>query len=94
MCQVPDKSNGCIHSRVVPLPKNPYGNFKMAIYFDIINLIWNYMVINELKNPCEEYSFKLIFNVHVKKIKIEIHPKMIMIWTHENMAHFRPFKSS
>jgi len=23
----------------------------------------------------------------------EIHPKMIMIWTYENMAHFRPFKS-
>ncbi len=34
------------------------------------------------------------FNVHVKKIKIEIHPKMIMIWTYENMAQFRPFKSS
>ncbi len=36
---------------------------------------------------------KKFFNVHVKKIKIEIHPKMIMIWTYENMAHFRPFKS-
>ncbi len=32
-------------------------------------------------------------NVNVKKIKIEIHPKMIMIRTYENMAHFRPFKS-
>ncbi len=37
---------------------------------------------------------KTFFNVHVKKIKIEIHPKMIMIWTYENMADFRPFKSS
>ncbi len=35
----------------------------------------------------------LFFNVHVKKIKIEIHPKMIMIWTYENMAHFKPFIS-
>jgi len=33
------------------------------------------------------------FNVHVEKIKIEIHSKMIMIWTYENMAHFKPFKS-
>jgi hypothetical protein len=36
---------------------------------------------------------KKIFNVDVKKIKIEIHPKMIMTWTYENMVHFRPFKS-
>jgi hypothetical protein len=34
-----------------------------------------------------------VFNVHVKKIKIEIRPKMIMIWTFENMAHFKPFKN-
>ncbi len=34
----------------------------------------------------------LFFNVNVKKIKIEIHPKMIMIWTYENVIHFRPFK--
>jgi hypothetical protein len=26
------------------------------------------------------------FNVHVKKIKIEIHPKIIMIWNYKNMA--------
>jgi hypothetical protein len=36
---------------------------------------------------------KQISNVHVKKLKIQIHPKMIMIWTYENMVHFRPFKS-
>jgi hypothetical protein len=36
---------------------------------------------------------KKFFNVHVKKIKIEIDPKMIMIWTYENIAHFKPFKS-
>jgi hypothetical protein len=37
--------------------------------------------------------FKQFFNVHVKEIKIEIHPKMIMVWTYESMAYFRPFKS-
>jgi hypothetical protein len=37
---------------------------------------------------------KKLFSVHVKQIKIEIHPKMIMIRTYENMAHFKPFKSS
>ncbi len=36
---------------------------------------------------------KQLFNVRVKKLKIEIHPKMIMTWINENMAHFRPFKS-
>ncbi len=35
---------------------------------------------------------KQFFNVHVRKIKIKIHSKMIMLWTYENMAHFRPFK--
>ncbi len=29
----------------------------------------------------------------LKRIKIEIYPKMIMKWTYENMAHFRPLKS-
>jgi len=38
--------------------------------------------------------FNFLFNVHAKKNKIEIHKKMIMIWTYENMAHFRPFKGS
>jgi len=36
--------------------------------------------------------YKQLFNVHVFK-KIEIHPKMIMIWTYENIAHFKPSKS-
>jgi len=36
---------------------------------------------------------KQFFNVHVKKIKIEMHPKMIMIWIYENMVHFKPFKN-
>ncbi len=31
--------------------------------------------------------------MYMLRKKIEIHPKMIMIWTYENMPHFRPFKS-
>jgi hypothetical protein len=39
-----------IISTNVPLPKNSYGNVKMIVYFDIINLVGNYMVINVLKS--------------------------------------------
>jgi hypothetical protein len=28
------------------------------------------------------------------RIEIEIHQKLIMIWTYEKMTHFKPFKSS
>jgi len=38
-------------------------------------------------------NFKNLFNVHVKKIKTEIHPKIIMIRTYENIVHFRPLKN-
>ncbi len=38
----------------VPFPKSPYGSVKMVVYFDIINLVRNYMVVNELKSPYEE----------------------------------------
>jgi hypothetical protein len=37
-----------------PLPKSPYDSVKMTVYFDIINLMGNYMVVNELKCPYEE----------------------------------------
>jgi uncharacterized protein YjaG (DUF416 family) len=37
-----------------PLPKSSYGSVQMVIYFDIINLVWNYMVVNELKISYEE----------------------------------------
>jgi hypothetical protein len=40
----------------------------MVVYFDIINLVGNYMVVNELKSPYENKWFKYFFNVHVKKI--------------------------
>jgi hypothetical protein len=36
------------------LPKIPYGSVKTTIYFDIINLMGNYMMVNELKSPYEE----------------------------------------
>jgi hypothetical protein len=37
----------------VPFLKSPYGSVKMIVNFDIINLMGNYMVINELKIPYE-----------------------------------------
>jgi hypothetical protein len=40
-----------------PFPKSPYNNVKMVVYFDIINLVGNYMVINELKSPYENKPF-------------------------------------
>ncbi len=54
-------------------------------------ITWSFM--NKKVHIINNHSKKL-FNVHVKKIKIKIHQKMIMIWTYENMAHFKPFKSS
>ncbi len=44
----------------VPLPKSPYDNVKMIVYFDIINLVGNYVVVNELKIPYENNPFKTI----------------------------------
>jgi len=41
----------------VPLPKNPYGSVKMVVYFDIINLVGNYIVVNELKIPYENKQY-------------------------------------
>jgi hypothetical protein len=38
----------------VPLFKSPCGNVKMVVYFGIINLMGNYMVVSELKSPYEE----------------------------------------
>jgi hypothetical protein len=38
----------------VPLLKSLYGNGKILVYFDIINLVGNYMVFNELKNSYEK----------------------------------------
>jgi hypothetical protein len=40
-----------------PLSKSPYGNVKMLVYFDIINLMENYIVVDEIKNAYEEYPF-------------------------------------
>jgi hypothetical protein len=66
----------------------------MVIYFDIINLVGKYMVVNKLKVHVKNSHYKQSFNVHGKEIKIEIHFKMIMIWTYENMVHFKLVKSS
>jgi hypothetical protein len=32
----------------------------MIVYFDIVNLVGNCMVVNELKNPYENKTFKKI----------------------------------
>ncbi len=40
----------------VPFPKSSYGSVKMTVH-DIINLVGNYMVVNELKNPYENKPF-------------------------------------
>jgi hypothetical protein len=44
-----------------PFPKSPYGNVKMIVYFDIINLEGNCMVVNEVKSTYENKPFKTIF---------------------------------
>jgi len=34
-----------------PLAKSPHDIVKMVVYFDIINLVGNYIMVNELKKP-------------------------------------------
>jgi hypothetical protein len=41
----------------IPLLEIPYNNVKMVVYFDIINLVGNYMVVNELKSPYKSKPF-------------------------------------
>jgi hypothetical protein len=38
----------------VPLSKSSHDSVKMAIYFDIINLMRNYIMVNELKRSYED----------------------------------------
>jgi hypothetical protein len=38
----------------VPLPKSPYGSVKTVVYFNIIHLVGNYMVVYEQKTPYEK----------------------------------------
>ncbi len=40
-----------------PLLKSYYDNIQMTIYFDIINLVQNFMMVNELKSPYEKQPF-------------------------------------
>jgi hypothetical protein len=35
------------------LPKSLYNSVKMVVYFNIINLTRNYMMVNELNSPNE-----------------------------------------
>jgi hypothetical protein len=50
-----------------PLPKSQYGSVKMVVYFDIINLVENYMVVNELKSPYEKTTLKNSLMYMLKK---------------------------
>jgi len=45
----------------------------------------NYMVVNKLKSPYEISHSKKYLMYMIKKIKIGNPPKMIMIWTYENI---------
>jgi len=83
-----------ISTRMI-LPKSPYNIVKMEIYSNIIFLIGNYMLINELKNPYEKNHLRHLKNVHVEieTHPIKIHPKMITIWTSENMTQFKPLNN-
>jgi hypothetical protein len=42
------------------MSKSSYNNVEMIVYFEIINLVGNYMAVNELKNPYENKSFQKI----------------------------------
>jgi hypothetical protein len=68
----------------------------MTIYHDVIGSIGDYMVVNEpyelFKIHMKISHFKQHFIIDVKRKKID--QKMIMIWIYENMAQFKPFKSS
>jgi hypothetical protein len=44
-----------------------YGNVRMVVYFDIINLVGNYMVVNELKSPYEKATLKISLMCMLKK---------------------------
>jgi hypothetical protein len=44
-----------------PFPKSPHNVVRMTTYFGIINLVGNYMVVNELKNPYANKPFSTFF---------------------------------
>jgi hypothetical protein len=54
-----------------PLSKSPYGSVTMTVYFDIINLEGNYMVVNELKSPYENKPFLKIIYILLKIYKLK-----------------------
>jgi len=70
----------------------------------IVMLNWKFIMISLVKSRIIWWLMSL--KIHIKKfildkfliymlrMEIEIHQKMIMIWTYEKLAHFKPFKSS
>jgi hypothetical protein len=51
--------------------KSPYSSVEMAIYFDIINLVENYMVVNEVKSPYEINHSKQFLLYMFKTLKLK-----------------------
>jgi hypothetical protein len=67
----------------------------MTLQYDIIVWTMVYKVINELiKIVWIEAQLNNFLTCMWKGKNIEIHQKMIMIWTFENDVHFKTFKSS
>ncbi len=50
-----------------PFLENSYSSVKMTVYFDIIDLVGNYMMVNELKNPYKNKTFKNIYLMYMLK---------------------------
>jgi hypothetical protein len=53
----------------------------------------DYVVINELKNSIWRKAQLEISLIYMMRKKIEMHSKMIVLCTFENMTNFKPFKS-
>lgn len=64
----------------------------MIVYCDIIGKMENYMVINKFKKFI--WKETILGNFLTYRFFFQNYQKLIMMWTYENMAHFKPFKSS
>lgn len=53
----------------------------------------DYVVINELKKSIWRKAQLKISLIYMMRKKIEMHLKMIALWTFENMTNFKPFES-
>lgn len=63
----------------------------MTNYYDVIGKMENYIVINNFKKFI--WKETSLYNFLTYRKKFENYPKLIMMRTYENMAHFKPFRS-